>query len=103
MDEKYKYAPTIFYGVCLFALISNALMAGLADRLTKWRGEKWVKEIEYVYLTLGSLGLFGSINRMDKMVDRLAPEYDLLGPLVLMSAIVLDTSRLAQKLASGTS
>lgn len=41
------------YGVWLFVLICDVLRRVGAFLLTYWRGEKWVKEIDYIYLTLG--------------------------------------------------
>ena len=33
-------AFVLLFGVCLFVLLSRALLGGLASKLTKWRGEK---------------------------------------------------------------
>jgi hypothetical protein len=41
----------LMYGVASFVVLSTYMLGGLAGRLTKWRGEKWVKELDYVYLT----------------------------------------------------
>ena len=43
----------LMYGIGSFVVLSAYMLGGLAERLTKWRGEKWVKELDYVYLTFG--------------------------------------------------
>src|SRR5207302_913314 len=55
----------ICYGVGLYIILCEALLLGLARRLTAWRGDKWVKEMDYFYLTLGALGIFGSLNKIE--------------------------------------
>jgi hypothetical protein len=47
----------ISYGIFLFTLLSEIFMRGLAKRLTRTRGEKWIKELDYVYLTIGVAGV----------------------------------------------
>src|SRR5580692_9845735 len=38
--------------------------------LTRKRGENWTKEIDYLYLGIGSLGIVFSINRIDIVIGR---------------------------------
>ena len=47
------------YSVSLFVLLSEILtLFGGAAALTRWRGEKWVKELDYIYLHLEALEQF---------------------------------------------
>jgi hypothetical protein len=74
----------------VFIAASDALSSGLAEWLTEYRGERWVKEIEYVYLLLGSVGVAASIFRLEK--SRGAGDltlFDWFGPLVLSIALAL--------------
>jgi hypothetical protein len=58
------------YGATLFVILSTVVYQRVAPILTRWRGKKWVKEIEYVYLLLGLIGLIGSLNRLDVVEGR---------------------------------
>lgn len=79
---------TIVYATFLFVAFSEALMLGAAARLTAWRGEKWAKELDYIYLSLGAAGLIMSTNRLEGLTDRLTlPDY--YGPFVLATALVI--------------
>jgi predicted exporter len=44
-------ALLMLYGVGLFVILSDLMQWRLAKVLTRWRGEKWTKELDYVYLT----------------------------------------------------
>lgn len=77
----------IIYGVATFVALSTLFTEGLARRLTRWRGEKWVKELDYVYLTLGCFGI-PSVNRLSFVTSRLETS-DLLAPVLLTTAIVI--------------
>ena len=64
------------------------MILGLAAALTRWRGEVWVKEMDYIYLLLGACGLAMSISRLDIVTEKLAfPEY--IGPFVLATALAI--------------
>jgi hypothetical protein len=76
------------YGVASFVALSTLLTEGLAHRLTKWRGEKWVKELDYVYLTLGCAGILASVNRLPFVTEKIDAG-DLLAPVLLTTAIVI--------------
>ena len=79
---------TVVYATFLFVALSEALMMGAAARITAWRGEKWAKELDYIYLTLGAAGLIMSTNRLEGLADRLTlPDY--YGPFVLATALVI--------------
>jgi hypothetical protein len=79
----------LVYGVMLFTMFSDFLLGGLAQFLTRTRGEQWVKELDYLYLTLGALGIVGTLNRVDVVGGKLAEQYDIVGPLLIASAIVV--------------
>jgi hypothetical protein len=81
-------AFTSIYSALLFVVICEAMILGLAVKLTRWRGEHWTKELDYVYLAFGSVGLLMSINRLPEVSDR-AEISDVYGPLVLATALVL--------------
>jgi hypothetical protein len=63
-------AVTCVYGSGLYAILFSALRARAA-RLTRTRGEKWIKEMDYPYLLLGAVGLMLSINKLDVVSDRM--------------------------------
>ena len=70
------------------ALYGEILLHGVAERLTIKRGEKWVKELDYSYLSLGSVGIIGAINRSDAVTDRIT-KADLFVPAITATAIVV--------------
>jgi hypothetical protein len=76
------------YGVASFVALSTLFLEGLARRLTKWRGEKWVKELDYVYLTLGCAGILASVNRLSFVTGKIHAG-DLFAPVLLTTAIVI--------------
>jgi hypothetical protein len=78
----------LMYGVAVFVLLSRKIRGGWGARLTRWRGEKWIKELDYIYLTLGSAGILASINRLGFVTGRLEVG-DLFAPLLLTTAVVL--------------
>jgi hypothetical protein len=88
MDFSRALSSLIIYDAALYTGICDLLRFGLAARLTKARGEKWVKELDYIYLTLGSLGVAGSMNKLD-LAGGQYTRLDLLGPLVVATAIVI--------------
>jgi hypothetical protein len=78
----------LLYGVSLFVILGDILMGGLARYLTAKRGEKWTKELDYVYLSIGSLGIVGTLNKLDFLRGR-SEWTDVIAPLVLTTAIVI--------------
>jgi hypothetical protein len=76
------------YGVMLFVLLSEAMLRGVANILTAKRGEKWTKEIDYIYLAIGSIGILASLSRIEVLTGRVAGR-EILAPLVLTTAIVI--------------
>ncbi len=78
----------VAYGSSSFVLLSESLLSGGARRLTAWRGEKWTKEMDYLYLTLGAVGIFGSLSRIDFLTERFEGA-DIFAPIVLVTAVVI--------------
>lgn len=79
---------TVVYAGFLFVVLSEVLIAGFGAVLTRWRGENWVKELDYVYLALGALGLAMSTNRLEMVDEKMSlPEY--LGPFAIATALVV--------------
>lgn len=76
------------YGVPLYIVLCEILLQGGAQWLTKKRGEKWVKELDYFYLTLGVAGIFGSANKIEQIIDRYS-RGDTLVLMVLVTAVVI--------------
>jgi hypothetical protein len=76
------------YGVMLFVLLSEAMLRGFANILTAKRGENWTKEIDYVYLAIGSVGILASLSRIEVLTGRVIGT-EVLAPLVLTTAIVI--------------
>jgi hypothetical protein len=78
----------LLYGVGLFVILSELMLWGFARYLTAKRGEKWIKEMDYLYLSIGALGILASMNRIDFLTGRLEGT-DILAPLVLATAVVI--------------
>jgi hypothetical protein len=79
---------TLVYAGFLFVVLSEILIAGFGSVLTRWRGEIWVKELDYVYLVLGAIGLAMSTNRLEIVDEKLSmPEF--YGPFVIATALVI--------------
>jgi hypothetical protein len=72
----------LVYGITLLIVICEWLLIW-GPELT----EMWVKEIDYIYLLLGALGITGSVNRAEGITHRFA-KMDIVGPAVLTTAIV---------------
>lgn len=76
------------YGCLIFIGLSSVLQTSFGELLTRKRGEKWVKEIDYLYLLIGSLGVLGTLNRLP-MSSHTLSGFDTIAPLTLATAIVL--------------
>jgi hypothetical protein len=76
------------YGVFLFILLCEILIEGGAAKLTARRGEKWVKELDYLYLGLGAVGIMMALLRLD-VVSAKPTIPDTLGPIALVTALVV--------------
>jgi polyferredoxin len=77
-----------FYFAMLFVLLSEAMVQGLAKWLTKTRGEKWTKEMEYVYLTMAVVGIVGSMNRVEFLTGRLEVT-EIVSAMLLVTAVAI--------------
>lgn len=73
-----------------FVFACDALTSGLAEWLTRHRGELWVKEIDYIYLSLASLGIASSVFKLQKPGGATdLSMVDWFGPIVLSLALAL--------------
>jgi hypothetical protein len=80
-------AGLIAYGTALYAALWEILRTGYAETLTKQRGEKWVKELDYPYLFLGAIGLVVSLNRLDVVSTHIS-RIEIVGPVIVTTAVV---------------
>jgi hypothetical protein len=92
MFEPVVYIKDVFlftavFGISLYIVLCEWLLRGAAQWLTRKRGDKWVKELDYFYLVFGLVGILGSVNRLD-VVGRVS-KADILAPLFLVTAIVI--------------
>jgi len=62
--------------------------AGFGRWLTEKRGERWVKEIDYVYIGLAAVGVLVTMNRLE-FVDKRFEQGDLLGLLAVTAAVAV--------------
>ena len=85
------WAALANYSCMLFVLLCEALLhAGFAVRLNRWRGEKWVKELDYVYLGMGAVGLAYSVDRLQSVsTGVVAGQW--IGPFLVATALVVRT------------
>ncbi len=81
-------AVLLLYGCGLFVVLSELLGNSLGKFLTKKRGEKWTKELDYVYLFMGMFGILLSLNKIEILSDRVQGT-DIVAPLLLRTAIVV--------------
>ena len=93
MYEQIVYIRDVFllmavYGITLYIVLCEVLLRGVAQWLTKKRGEKWVKELDYFYLAFGLVGILGSVNRIEQVSGRFS-KVDILAPVVLVTAVVI--------------
>lgn len=82
------FAGIFLLAVLLYVQLSEWLIASGASWLNRRRGEAWIKELDYVYLLLGAIGLVISLNRLDAISAKI-PIPDLLGPVILSCAVVV--------------
>jgi hypothetical protein len=78
----------IVYRIALYIILCDVLMLGLATYLTKKRGAKWIKEMDYPYLFLAAAGILMSASRLEIVTDRFS-RIDILGPLVVTTAVAI--------------
>jgi hypothetical protein len=87
-DSRSAFLMFIMMIVFFFVLLGESMYLGLAKWLTRRRGDKWVKEIDYIYLIVGIGGVLASINRMDAITERVSG-LDWFGPIIVAFAIAL--------------
>ncbi|MEA2896196.1 MAG: hypothetical protein QOJ84_1811 [Bradyrhizobium sp.] len=75
------------FGAILYAMITYLLTWRYARWLTLKRGEKWIKEIDYVYLSLAAIGVSVTISKLPNVKQKLELA-ESIGPLFLIAAIV---------------
>jgi hypothetical protein len=79
----------LIFSVGLFVGLSDLLML-YAGHLTKWRGETWVKELDYLYLAMAAIGVLIAIGKLDlAAVNFTLPDHYAL--LLLCFALVIRT------------
>jgi len=76
------------YGVPLYIVLCEILLQGGAQWLTKKCGGKWVKGLDYVYLTFGVLGIIGSASKIEQIKDKFSG-VEILALLSLVTAVVI--------------
>jgi hypothetical protein len=62
---------------------------GTYSFMPRKRGEHWTKEIDYVYLGFGFLGLMASVGKLQNVPGNFNPLPGMLGPMLVATAIVL--------------
>jgi membrane protease YdiL (CAAX protease family) len=77
------------FGASLFMILDEAMYRGVGRWLTKrLGGNNWVKQIDYIYLLMGSAGIVVSLNRLSMVTGKIEFLNDI-GPLVLAAAIAI--------------
>jgi hypothetical protein len=79
---------TLAFGICVFILVSEALLRGGARKLNARMGNKWIKRFDYIYLIIGAIGAVLSVNRLPVVANKVAG-LDLLGPMLVIAAIAI--------------
>jgi hypothetical protein len=78
----------VLFGAVVFVSLSEIFLRGLAEFLTRQRGDKWVKELDYIYLFFAAIGLLASINRLDTIHDHIVVP-DFYGPMLVAAALAI--------------
>jgi hypothetical protein len=81
-------AVLLLYGCGLFVFLSELLAGKVGKFLTRKRGEKWTKELDYIYMFIGVIGVVFSLNRVEIFSGRVQGT-DIIAPLLLTTAIVI--------------
>jgi hypothetical protein len=77
------------YGITVFIFLCDLMLyKQLAQYLTRKRGTNWTKEMDYLYLGLGALGVLFSVNRINIVTGRFEGT-DIIAPLLLTTALVI--------------
>ena len=87
VDAAIMLTTCYSFGVLMFMIPSELLKnIGLGRYLTLKRGEKWVKEIEYFYLLLGTVSIISAMAKVPLMNIHLTA-LDIVAPLILTFAV----------------
>ena len=81
-------AVDLLFSVLLYVVLCEALLNGGSRLLTKWRGDKWTKELDYPYLILGGIGVVLAIGRSSLETGRVTLPQTI-GPIAVSIALVL--------------
>jgi hypothetical protein len=79
---------TFMFGAAVYVFVAENFLQWAAPLLNRRRPGKWIKELEYPYLMLGTIGVFVAINRID-IVEGMGRSLDLWGPMLIASAIAV--------------
>jgi hypothetical protein len=81
-------ALDFLFSMLLYVVLCEALLSGGSRLLTKWRGDKWAKELDYPYLILGGFGVVLAIGRSSLDAGRVTfPQT--IGPIAVSIALVI--------------
>jgi len=69
-------------------LVLYGLIARGARYLTRVRGDRWIKELEYLYVALGTIGVVGLLNKWDRL-GQPWEKIDLVAPVLFATAVVV--------------
>jgi len=78
----------VLYGLSTFIFVSEWLIARGARYLTRVRGDRWIKELEYLYVALGTIGVVGLLNKWDRL-GQPWEKIDLVAPVLFATAVVV--------------
>ena len=81
------YGVTLIYFVSFFMLLSYIARENGRD-LTRSRGERWVKELDYIYLVFALVGLFFSITKSTSSTHDWKT-LEKMGPFLVATAIAI--------------
>jgi hypothetical protein len=81
-------AVIVTYSAALYTAICELLQLRYGQILTRWRGEKWAKELDYPYLFFGAIGLVITMNRLDIASTHIS-RIEIIGPLIVATAVVI--------------
>jgi hypothetical protein len=78
----------ILAGSILYVVLCSVCQRGFSGYLTRKRGEKWTKEIDYIYLLFAAAGATVTLSKLPN-VQTHPPLLNAVGPLFLVFAIVI--------------
>ena len=81
-------AVIITYSAALYTAICEVLQVRYGEVLTRWRGDKWAKEMDYPYIFFGAIGLVITMNRLDIASTHIL-RIEIIGPLIVATAVVI--------------